>query len=270
MPYYEPGFSRGSGTYLRTSDGNTGFEHRDEVQEYLEYEEEKKEVMQAKTGVAGTARIKRRDRVMSLGRMCGQVRPTVSEGEPIGVVVKLNSEGQEKLLETVMETKGMSNLVAMQKLRDRLTTLGMEFPMVDVFFKDVYASAEVFTGGRSFMVKPILKLFKQSKDKKTLVMLDHLSGVIKPGRLTLLLGPPGAGKSTLLRLLAGQMKDKDVQVKGEVRYNGKLGKEFVVERAAAYIEQDDCHLAEMTVRETMAFSARCMGQGVHQDRKFHL
>eukprot|EP00798_Chlamydomonas_sp_ICE-L_P006713 gene6713-3383_t len=139
--------------------------------------------------------------------------------------------------------------------------------MVDVSFKDVYASAEVFTGGRSvptltnaalsmleFFVKPITMFFQKSKDKKTLIMLDHLNGVIKPGRLTLLLGPPGAGKSTLLRLLAGQMKDKDVQLKGDVRYNGKLGKEFVVERAAVYIDQEDSHIAEMTVRETMAFN----------------
>lgn len=49
-------------------------------------------------------------------------------------------------------------------------------------------------------------------DKQTLTMLDNVSGVLKPGRLTLLLGPPGAGKSTLLRLLSGQLKDKEIKV----------------------------------------------------------
>jgi ABC-type multidrug transport system ATPase subunit len=43
-------------------------------------------------------------------------------------------------------------------------------------------------------------------------MLDGVSGVLKPGRLTLLLGPPGAGKSTLLRTLSGQLKDKTLDV----------------------------------------------------------
>jgi hypothetical protein len=37
--------------------------------------------------------------------------------------------------------------------------------------------------------------------------------------------------------------------------------EFVPERTAAYISQHDNHIGEMTVRETLAFSARCQGVG---------
>lgn len=37
--------------------------------------------------------------------------------------------------------------------------------------------------------------------------------------------------------------------------------EFVPQRTAAYISQYDSHIAEMTVRETLAFSARCQGVG---------
>jgi ABC-type multidrug transport system ATPase subunit len=37
--------------------------------------------------------------------------------------------------------------------------------------------------------------------------------------------------------------------------------EFVPERTAAYISQHDLHIGEMTVRETLAFSARCQGVG---------
>jgi ABC-type multidrug transport system ATPase subunit len=37
--------------------------------------------------------------------------------------------------------------------------------------------------------------------------------------------------------------------------------EFVAQRSAAYISQHDLHIAEMTVRETLAFSARCQGVG---------
>ena len=40
--------------------------------------------------------------------------------------------------------------------------------------------------------------------KRKLVILDSISGILKPGRLTLLLGPPSSGKSTLLKALAGQ------------------------------------------------------------------
>lgn len=52
-----------------------------------------------------------------------------------------------------------------------------------------------------------------------------------------------------------------VQVDGLVTYNGKTFKEFRPERTAVYVEQDDVHIGEMTVRETMDFSARCQGTG---------
>jgi len=31
----------------------------------------------------------------------------------------------------------------------------------------------------------------------------------------------------------------------------------------SYISQHDLHIGEMTVRETLAFSARCQGVGLH-------
>ncbi|MBA0638466.1 hypothetical protein Godav_029406, partial [Gossypium davidsonii] len=42
-------------------------------------------------------------------------------------------------------------------------------------------------------------------------------------------------------------------------------KEFVPQRTAAYISQYDLHIGEMTVRETLAFSARCQGVGTRYD-----
>ena len=115
--------------------------------------------------------------------------------------------------------------------------------------------------------------------------------------MTLLLGPPGSGKSTLLLALAGKL-DPDLKViyqirkqtaflficlyftilelkfvtdneissgffkfSGRVTYNGHDMHEFVPQRAAAYVGQHDLHIGEMTVRETLAFSARCQGVG---------
>ena len=92
----------------------------------------------------------------------------------------------------------------------------------------------------------MLKLVGAKKEqKRKLVLLDGVSGVLKPGRLTLLLGPPGAGKSTLLRSLAGQLKDKRLEKHGSVLYNGKHieSSDFVTERTGAYIDQVDRHLA---------------------------
>ncbi|XP_062089780.1 pleiotropic drug resistance protein 1-like isoform X2 [Humulus lupulus] len=41
--------------------------------------------------------------------------------------------------------------------------------------------------------------------------------------------------------------------------------EFIPQRTAAYISQHDVHLGEMTVRETLSFSARCQGVGTRYD-----
>ena len=37
--------------------------------------------------------------------------------------------------------------------------------------------------------------------------------VLKPGRLTLLLGPPGSGKSTLLKAIAGKLGNTSLQAR---------------------------------------------------------
>ncbi|KAL6208156.1 hypothetical protein ACLB2K_019107 [Fragaria x ananassa] len=96
--------------------------------------------------------------------------------------------------------------------------------------------------------------------KKPLPILHDVSGIIKPRRMTLLLGPPGSGKTTLLLALAGKL-GKDLKRSGRVTYNGLGMDEFVPERTAAYISQYDIHIPELTVRETLAFSARCQGVG---------
>ncbi|MBA0872092.1 hypothetical protein Goshw_006563, partial [Gossypium schwendimanii] len=54
-------------------------------------------------------------------------------------------------------------------------------------------------------------------------------------------------------------------VSGEVSYNGYKLEEFVPQRTSAYISQDDLHIPELTVRETLDFSARCQGLGNRQE-----
>ncbi|MBA0569898.1 hypothetical protein Golob_003597 [Gossypium lobatum] len=82
--------------------------------------------------------------------------------------------------------------------------------------------------------------------------------------MTLLLGPPSSGKTTLLLALADKL-DPTLRVKGEVTYNGYKLKEFVARKTSAYISQNDVHVGEMTVKETLDFSARCQGVGTRYD-----
>ncbi len=50
-------------------------------------------------------------------------------------------------------------------------------------------------------------------------------------------------------------------MKGSITYNGHTFDEFIPERTSSYIDQQDIHLAELTVRETFDFAARCQGTG---------
>lgn len=63
-----------------------------------------------------------------------------------------------------------------------------------------------------------------------------------------------------------------LQCAGRVTYNGHAMDEFVPQRTSAYISQQDLHIGEMTVRETLSFSARCQGVGPRygQLQSFHI
>ncbi|TYG97908.1 hypothetical protein ES288_A10G075400v1 [Gossypium darwinii] len=105
-----------------------------------------------------------------------------------------------------------------------------------------------------------IRLSKPTK----LNILKDISGIIKPSRMTLLLGPPSSGKTTLLLALAGKL-DPSLKVSGEVSYNGYKLNEFVPQKTSAYLSQHDVHVPEMTVQETLDFSARCQGVGTRYD-----
>lgn len=116
-------------------------------------------------------------------------------------------------------------------------------------------------GALERLALPARLLHRGGQAARTFPLLRDASGVLCPGRLTLLLGPPGAGRSTLLRALAGALPHAaaGLHVSGDVAYNGEPLAAFVPQRAAALIEQRDVHLGELTVRETLDFAARCQG-----------
>lgn len=55
------------------------------------------------------------------------------------------------------------------------------------------------------------------------------------------------------------------QVTGNISYCGHGLSEFVPQRTCAYISQHDLHYGEMTVRETLDFSGRCLGVGTRYE-----
>lgn len=89
-------------------------------------------------------------------------------------------------------------------------------------------------------------------------ILDGISGVLRPGRITLLLGPPSCGKTTFMKLLSGRLKKVSRRkVSGTIKYNGLKAEDFIIERSINFIEQYDNHNANLTVIETMMYAFLC-------------
>ena len=84
-------------------------------------------------------------------------------------------------------------------------------------------------------------------------LLEDVQGYVRPGSLTALMGESGAGKTTLLNVLS-RRTDVGI-VTGDMLINGKpMGDSF--ERRTGYVQQQDLHIAELTVKESLLFSAR--------------
>ncbi|CAI5480132.1 unnamed protein product [Closterium sp. Yama58-4] len=186
----------------------------------------------------------------------------------------LSHAQRERLVERALETLDQDNEAFLTKLKARLDRVGLSVPSVEVRFEDVNVEAGVYVGTRAL---PTLLNFTRNSlaaalrslrvvpdSRRPYPILHGCSGVLRPGRMTLLLGPPGAGKSTLMQVLAG-CPDKSLKVSGSVTYNGHALNEFIPERTAVYVPQNDEHIGEMTVRETLDFSARLQGPGLRKD-----
>ncbi|TYH16638.1 hypothetical protein ES288_A05G131800v1 [Gossypium darwinii] len=189
-------------------------------------------------------------------------------------IVNLGWQERRTILERLVKVADEDNERFLWKFKNRIDRVGIELPTIEVRFENINIEAEAFVGTNALpsFLNFITSIFEGllinmgilSSRMKKLTILKDVSGMIKPGRMTLLLGPPSSGKTTLLLALAGKL-DPALQFSGSVTYNGHTMKEFVPQRTAAYISQFDLHLGEMTVRETLAFSARCQGVGTRYD-----
>ncbi|XP_060173834.1 pleiotropic drug resistance protein 1-like [Lycium barbarum] len=182
----------------------------------------------------------------------------------------LGNQESKDLIDRLVKVADEDNEKFLRKLRDRIDRVGLDLPTIEVRYEHLKIEADAFVGSSALptftnfitnFIEPMLNaLHILPNRKRKLTILDDVSGIIKPCRLTLLLGPPGSGKTTLLLALAGKL-DAELRASGKVTYNGHELNEFVPQRTAAYISQHDLHIGEMTVRETLEFSARCQGVG---------
>ncbi|XP_055830839.1 pleiotropic drug resistance protein 2-like [Solanum dulcamara] len=189
-------------------------------------------------------------------------------------VVHLGLQDKKQILENILEVVEEDNERFLRRLRGRTDRVGIETPKVEVRFEHLCIDGDAYVGSRALptlwnasinFVEGFLQKINIVPSKKRVVNILHdVNGIVRPSRMTLLLGPPGSGKTTLLKALAGVL-DKDLRVNGRISYCGHELSDFIPQRTCAYISQHDIHHGEMTVRETLDFAGRCLGVGTRYE-----
>ncbi|GMF49649.1 unnamed protein product [Phytophthora fragariaefolia] len=162
-------------------------------------------------------------------------------------------------------------------------SLGKALPQMEVRFKNVSISADVVVKDKNnletqlpTLPTDIMKTLQGLVAKKHTVtkrILRNVSGVLKPGTTTLVLGQPGSGKSSLMKLLSGRFpKDSSVTIEGEVAYNGTPAAELrkCLPQLVSYVPQRDKHYPELTVKETLEFAHAACGAELSERDASHL
>jgi ABC-type multidrug transport system ATPase subunit len=94
---------------------------------------------------------------------------------------------------------------------------------------------------------------QQGITETKLRLLSNITGAFRPGVLTALVGVSGAGKTTLMDVLAGRKTGGYIE--GDIRISGFPKNQKTFARISGYCEQSDIHSPQLTVRESLIFSA---------------
>lgn len=97
------------------------------------------------------------------------------------------------------------------------------------------------------------KLREQGFPQKKLQLLQDITGAFRPGVLTALMGVSGAGKTTLMDVLCGRKTGGYIE--GEIRVGGYPKVQQTFARISGYCEQTDIHSPQLTIEESVMFSA---------------
>lgn len=93
----------------------------------------------------------------------------------------------------------------------------------------------------------------QGATEEKLELLKGVSGAFRPGVLTALMGVSGAGKTTLMDVLAGRKTGGYID--GEIKISGYPKNQATFARISGYCEQNDIHSPNVTVHESLIYSA---------------
>ncbi|KAG1326104.1 Pleiotropic drug resistance protein 3 [Cocos nucifera] len=105
----------------------------------------------------------------------------------------------------------------------------------------------------NYYVDTPLEMREQGYAERRLQLLHNITGAFRPGILSALMGVSGAGKTTLLDVLAGRKTGGHIE--GDIRIGGYPKVQETFARISGYCEQTDIHSPQITVEESVIYSA---------------
>ncbi|KAF2072567.1 hypothetical protein CYY_006116 [Polysphondylium violaceum] len=106
--------------------------------------------------------------------------------------------------------------------------------------------------GKALQKSGLIEPAKQGKKK---VLLNNINAAIKPGQVCAILGGSGSGKTTLLNTISGRYSRAEIKVTGGIKFNNLKPSPQLIRRAVGYVMQKDFLLPNLTVRESLQYSA---------------
>ncbi|EGZ11463.1 abc transporter [Phytophthora sojae] len=155
-------------------------------------------------------------------------------------------------------------------------TTGRSLPRMDVRFNNLSVTADVVVveddGSKHEL--PTLPNTVAGPKKRSVrkEILKNVSGVFKPGTITLLLGQPGSGKSALMKMLSARFPEaKNITVEGDISFNNVPRKQILdrLPQFVSYVDQRDKHFAPLTVKETLEFAYQVCGGDITKRKEFN-
>lgn len=148
---------------------------------------------------------------------------------------------------------------------ERFRQVGLCFQNMNVFGYGTTTDYQKNVGNIWLALPGMVRRFFSSTAGKTRIdILHEFDGIIRPGEMCVVLGPPGSGCSTFLKTISGDTNGIHVGEGSYFNYQGISAREMhTVHRGdAIYTAEVDVHFSQLTVGETLTFAALARCQNV--------
>jgi ATP-binding cassette subfamily G (WHITE) protein 2 (PDR) len=139
---------------------------------------------------------------------------------------------------------------------DRVRVMGVAYENLHVFGYGSDTDFQNTVGNWPFKLPELAHRLMGNRGQKVDILRDF-EGLIRPGEMVCVLGPPGSGCSTLLKTIAGDTHGLNIGEESKLNYNGipQESLRSIFRGEAIYTAEVDTHYPMLSVETTLYFAA---------------